>query len=64
MWERIKHMLIKEFIQIFRDPRMKGVIFLMPIVQLLVFGYAVTTDVKNVERSSMTWTTASPAANS
>jgi ABC-2 type transport system permease protein len=48
MWERIKHMLIKEFIQIFRDPRMKGVIFLMPIVQLLVFGYAVTTDVKNV----------------
>src|ERR1035437_3895793 len=48
MWERIKHMLIKEFIQIFRDPRMKGVTFLMPIVQLLVFGYAVTTDVKNV----------------
>ena len=48
MIERIKHMLIKEFIQIFRDPRMKGVIFLMPIIQLLVFGYAVTTDVKNV----------------
>jgi ABC-2 type transport system permease protein len=48
MWERIKHMLIKEFIQIFRDPRMKGVIFLMPIIQLLVFGYAVTTDVKRI----------------
>lgn len=48
MRERIKHMLIKEFIQIFRDPRMKGVIFLMPIIQLLVFGYAVTTDVKNI----------------
>ena len=45
---RIKHMLIKEFIQIFRDPRMKAVIFVMPIVQALVFGYAVTTDVKNV----------------
>ncbi|MHB8767082.1 MAG: ABC transporter permease, partial [Deferrisomatales bacterium] len=48
MLERIKHMLIKEFIQIFRDPRMKGVIFLMPLVQVLVFGYAVTTDVKHV----------------
>ncbi len=48
MIERIKHMLIKEFIQIFRDRRMKGVIFLMPIVQLLVFGYAVTTDVSHV----------------
>jgi len=49
MFERIKHMLIKEFIQIFRDPKMKGVIFLMPIIQLLVFGYAVTTDVRNVK---------------
>lgn len=41
-------MLIKEFIQILRDPKMKGVIFMMPIIQVLVFGYAVTTDVKNV----------------
>lgn len=48
MFERIKHMLRKEFIQIFRDPKMKGVIFLMPIIQVLVFGYAVTTDVRNV----------------
>ena len=48
MRERIKQMLRKEFLQIFRDPKMKGVIFLMPIVQLMVFGYAVTTDVKDV----------------
>jgi ABC-2 type transport system permease protein len=48
MLERIKHMLIKEFIQIFRDPKMKGIIFLMPVLQVLVFGYAVTTDVEHV----------------
>lgn len=48
MCERIQHMLRKEFIQIFRDPKMKGVIFLMPVIQVLVFGYAVTTDVTNV----------------
>ncbi len=48
MWERIKHMLIKEFIQVFRDPRMKGVVFVAPVIQLLVFSYAVTTDVRNV----------------
>ena len=48
MVERIKHILIKEFIQILRDPRMKGVIFMAPIIQLLVFGYAITTDVKHV----------------
>jgi len=41
-------MLIKEFIQVFRDVRMKGVIFVAPIIQLLVFGYAVTTDVRNI----------------
>ena len=48
MFERIRHMLIKEFIQVFRDPRMRAVVFVMPIVQVLLFGYAVTTDVKHV----------------
>jgi ABC-2 type transport system permease protein len=47
MLVRLKEMLIKEFIQIFRDPRTRFIIFLPPIIQLLVFGYAVTTDVKN-----------------
>jgi ABC-2 type transport system permease protein len=48
MFERIKHMLIKEFIQVFRDPRMRMVIFVIPCVQTLVIGYAVTTDVRHV----------------
>lgn len=47
MLRRLKEMLIKEFIQIFRDPRTRFIIFLPPIIQLVVFGYAVTTDVKN-----------------
>lgn len=41
-------MIIKEFIQIFRDRRMKAIIFGIPIMQLIVFGYAVTTDVNNI----------------
>jgi len=48
VFERIKHMLIKEFIQIFRDPKMKGVIFVVPILQVLIFGYAVTLDVNHI----------------
>lgn len=48
MFERIKHMLIKEFIQVFRDPKMKGIIFVMPILQVLIFGYAVTLDVTHI----------------
>jgi ABC-2 type transport system permease protein len=48
MFERIKHMLLKEFIQVFRDPRMRMVIFVIPCFQVLVIGYAVSTDVKHV----------------
>jgi ABC-2 type transport system permease protein len=48
MFERIQHMLIKEFIQVFRDPRMRIVVFLIPCVQVLIIGYAVSTDVKHV----------------
>lgn len=48
MWERLGHMLVKEFIQILRDPRMKAVIFVTPVLQLIVFGYAVTTDITRI----------------
>ncbi len=48
MLERIQHMLVKEFIQVFRDFRMRLVIFVVPVLQLIVFGYAVTTDVRHV----------------
>lgn len=46
--ERIRQMLIKEIKQIRRDPRMRAVILAVPVIQSLVFGYAVTTDVRNV----------------
>ncbi len=39
-------MVRKELRQIFRDPRMARMIFVAPIIQLLVFGYAVSTDVR------------------
>jgi ABC-2 type transport system permease protein len=48
MWERLREILIKEFTQILRDPRSRAIIFIMPLFQVIVFGYAVTTDVKNV----------------
>jgi ABC-2 type transport system permease protein len=49
VFERIQHMLIKEFIQIFRDPKVRALVLLTPIVQMLVFGYAVSTDVRHIE---------------
>jgi ABC-2 type transport system permease protein len=45
VWKRIRVILQKEFIQVLREPRMRFLLFLPPIIQLIVFGYAVTLDV-------------------
>ena len=45
MWERIGVILRKEFIQALREPRMRWLLFGPPIIQLLVFGFAVNLDV-------------------
>ena len=45
--ERVFGVLAKEFRHVFRDPRMARVIFVAPIVQLVAFGYAVSTDLND-----------------
>ncbi len=49
MWERIGVILKKEFIQVFREPRMRGLLIFPPLIQLIIFGYAVTLDVDNAK---------------
>lgn len=44
----IRHIARKEFIQTFRDKRMLMPIFAAPVIQLILFGYAVRTDIKNI----------------
>jgi ABC-2 type transport system permease protein len=46
-WGRLTQLVRKEARQTFRDPRALRVIFAAPIIQLIIFGYAVTTDVKD-----------------
>ena len=48
MFQVIRHMLRKELIQVLRDPRMARIVFLAPMIQLVIFGYAATTDVRHV----------------
>ena len=48
MLQRLKSMLIKEFIQVFRNPRMRLILFLPPLIQLIIFGYAANTDIRNI----------------
>ena len=47
-WTRIVAMTRKEVLQIVRDPRSLLIILVIPLVQLLIFGYAVNLDVKHV----------------
>ena len=44
-FERIREMVRKEYLQLFRDPRLWRLMFIAPVIQLIVFGYAVSTDV-------------------
>jgi len=48
MLERLKHILIKEFIQLWRDRWGRFRLILIPIIQMLAFGYAATFEVYHV----------------
>jgi ABC-2 type transport system permease protein len=45
---RLSALIRKEFIQIIRDPRSLTIIFIMPILQLVLMGFATSNDVRNV----------------
>jgi ABC-2 type transport system permease protein len=48
MFARLTSLIRKEFIQILRDPRTLTLVLGIPIMQLLLMGYAATNDVRNV----------------
>lgn len=45
---RIRHMLIKEFIQTLRDPHTRWLLWGPPLIQMVIFGYAATMEIKHV----------------
>lgn len=48
MLRRLREMLVKEFLQVLRDPRMRGMVLGMPVIQMVIIAFALTTDVTNV----------------
>ena len=46
--QTLKFLLQKEFTQIFRDPAILRIIFMMPIVQLIILPFAADYEVKNI----------------
>ncbi len=52
MRERLLGIIRKEFRQAFREPRMRGMLFIPPLIQLFVFGFAVNLD---VDHATLAW---------
>jgi ABC-2 type transport system permease protein len=48
MLRRIRHIIVKEFIQAVRDPRLRIFLFLPPLIQLLIYGYTINFEVKHI----------------
>jgi len=48
MLRRIWYMMRKEFIQVWRDRRLRIFLFLPPLFQIMVYGYATNFDLKHV----------------
>jgi ABC-2 type transport system permease protein len=46
--KRVFHVVKKEFLQMKRDRRMVGMLFVAPILQLVLLGYAASLDIKNI----------------
>jgi ABC-2 type transport system permease protein len=53
MWERILEIIRKEFRQTLRDPRMRALLIGPPLLQLIIFGYAVNLDVRHTRTAWM-----------
>src|SRR5512145_2566356 len=52
MWERILQIVRKEVRQTLREPRMRGIILVPPLLQTIIFGFAVNLD---VEQARIAW---------
>lgn len=48
MWRRIRALMTKEFLALLKDKRSRTVVFVPPLLQLLVFGYAASFDLNRI----------------
>ncbi len=48
MWIRIRAIMRKEFVHIFRDVRTLAVVVVLPVLMLVLYGYAINLDVRHL----------------
>ena len=52
-WLRIRELVRKEFILLFRDPRNRRVLVVSPVIMLLLFGYVVNYELHSLPDSTL-----------
>jgi len=48
MLRRLRHIMRKEFIQVWRDRKLRFFLIVPPLVQLIIYGYVINFDIKHV----------------
>ena len=48
MWLRIRSLIVKELLAVWRDPKGRFILLVPPVIQMLIFAFAATQEVKNV----------------
>jgi ABC-2 type transport system permease protein len=48
MWQRIRFLIVKELLALWRDPRSRTILIVPPLVQLIVFSFAMTQEVTSI----------------
>jgi len=47
-WRQVRHVFVKEFAQLKRNKEALRILFIAPLIQTLAFGYAATTDIRDI----------------
>jgi ABC-2 type transport system permease protein len=62
-FQRIYAILLKEFLQLSRDRITFGMVVMIPLIQLLLFGYAINTDVRHLPVALVDYSNSSISRN-
>ena len=63
MFGRICNLVVKEFLQLLRDPQARFRLIVPPLIQMIIFGYAATFEVFHVSMPCSISTTARRAGS-